>query len=153
VGRARERVKSSEVSRGVCAGHWRGSKKGSWARGRASWPRNPTTCVSAHSPVHGESGEGGIDKAGPQRKERKGDTRGQRLGTGEPGPRDRERERTGEGNWRRQVGPTGQRAREGGCTRGRTAADRRGPPVRRRGRAAWLGLVGWFRLLSPFLFL
>jgi hypothetical protein len=29
MGRARERVKSSEVRRGVCAGHWRGSKKGS----------------------------------------------------------------------------------------------------------------------------
>jgi hypothetical protein len=92
VGRARERVKSSEVSRGVCAGHWRGSKKESWARGRASWPRNPATCVSAQSPVHGKSGEGGIDKAGPRRKERKWDAWGQRLGTGEPGPQDRERE-------------------------------------------------------------
>jgi hypothetical protein len=28
VGRARERVKLSEMRRGVCAGHWRGSKKG-----------------------------------------------------------------------------------------------------------------------------
>jgi hypothetical protein len=28
VGRARERVKSSEMRQGVCAGHWRGSKKG-----------------------------------------------------------------------------------------------------------------------------
>jgi hypothetical protein len=28
VGRAREMVKLSEMSRGVCAGHWRGSKKG-----------------------------------------------------------------------------------------------------------------------------
>jgi hypothetical protein len=27
-GRAGERVKSSEMRRGVCAGHWRGSKKG-----------------------------------------------------------------------------------------------------------------------------
>jgi hypothetical protein len=48
-----------------------------------------------------------------------------------------ERERTGEGSWRRQVGPTGQRAREGGRARGK-----RSPPVMRRGRAAWLGLVG-----------
>jgi hypothetical protein len=92
VGRERERVKSSEVSRGVCVGHWRGSKKGSWARGRASWPRNPATCVSAQSSFHGKSEEGGIDKAGPRYKERKWDARGQRLGTGEPGPRDRERE-------------------------------------------------------------
>jgi hypothetical protein len=46
----------------------------------------------------------------------------------------------GEENWCRQAGPTGQRAREGGRTRGRTAADRRGPPVRRRRRAgAWPG--------------
>jgi hypothetical protein len=65
VGRARERVKSSEVRQGVCVGHWRGSKKGSWARGRASWPRNPATCASAHSPVHSESGEGGSDREGP----------------------------------------------------------------------------------------
>jgi hypothetical protein len=34
---------------------------------------------------------------------------------------ERERERAGEVNWRRQIGPTGQRAREGGRARGRTA--------------------------------
>jgi hypothetical protein len=28
VSRARERVKLSEMRRGACAGHWRGSKKG-----------------------------------------------------------------------------------------------------------------------------
>jgi hypothetical protein len=116
--------------------------------------------------VHGERGGGGTDKAGPRRRERrKGDARGQRLGTGEPGPRDRERERAGEENHRRQVGPTGQRAREGGRARGITAADRRGPPVRRHGRAgAWPGWAKWagwvafpfsFSLdfLIPFLFL
>jgi hypothetical protein len=65
---------------------------------------------------------------------------------------ERERERTGEGNWRRQVGPTRQRAREGGRARGRTAADRRGPPVRRRGRAAWLGLVGRLGCFLLFFF-
>jgi hypothetical protein len=92
MGKARDRAKLSEMRRGVCARHWRGSKKWSWARGRASWLRNPVTCASAHSSVHGESGEGGTDKAGPRRRERKGDARGQWLGTGEPGPRDRERE-------------------------------------------------------------
>jgi hypothetical protein len=51
VGRARERVKLSEMRQGVCAGHWRGSKKGA---GRASWPRNLATCASAHAPVHGK---------------------------------------------------------------------------------------------------
>jgi hypothetical protein len=76
VGRARERVKLSEMRQGVCTGHGRGSKKGSWARGRASWPRNPATCVSAHSPVHGESGEGGTNKAGPWRREREKRMRG-----------------------------------------------------------------------------
>jgi hypothetical protein len=49
------------------------------------------TCASVHSPIHGESGEGRTDKAGPRRRERKGDARGQRLGTGELDPRDRER--------------------------------------------------------------
>jgi hypothetical protein len=154
VGRARERVKSSEVRRGVCARHWWGSKKGSWARGRASWLRNPTTCVSAHAPVHGGRGEGETDRADPRRRERKRDTRGQQLGTGEPGPRDRERERerTGKGNWHRQVGPTGQRASEGGRARGRTVADRRGPPVRWRGHAAWLGLVARLGCFLLFFF-
>jgi hypothetical protein len=34
VGRARERVKSSEMRRGVCVGHWRASKKGAGRVGR-----------------------------------------------------------------------------------------------------------------------
>jgi hypothetical protein len=66
---------------------------------------------------------------------------------------ERERERMGEENWHRQVGPTRQRAREGGRARGRTAADRQGPPVRRRGRAAWLGLVGRLGCFLLFFFL
>jgi hypothetical protein len=49
-------------------------------------------CVSAHALVHGGREEGGTDKAGPRRRERKEDTRGQRLGGDEPVPRDRERE-------------------------------------------------------------
>jgi hypothetical protein len=119
-----------------------------------SWPRNPATCGSAHAPVHGEHGGGGIDRAGPRRREReKRDTRGNGSAPGDLGPRDRERERAGEGNWRRQVSPTRQRAREGGRAQGRTAVDRRGPPVRRRGRAAWLDLLGPAGLLSLFLFL
>jgi hypothetical protein len=43
VSRARERVKLSEMKRGVCAGHWRGSKKGAGRmdgrRGREIWRR------------------------------------------------------------------------------------------------------------------
>jgi hypothetical protein len=88
-------------------------------------------------PVHGERGGGGTDRAGPRRRERRKGRAGQRLDDWRSGPaRQRERECAGERNWRRQIGPTGQRVREGGCARGRTAADRRGPPVRRRGRAA-----------------
>jgi hypothetical protein len=130
-------------------------------RGQASWPRNPATCVSAHALVHGRRGEGESDKAGPRRRERKGDARGQRLGTGEPGPQNRERERAGEVTGADRLGPLGNE-RERGLARARTVVDRRGPPVRRRGRAAWLGLVGRlgcfhfpFSLdfLIPFLFL
>jgi hypothetical protein len=91
-------------------------------------------CASAHMPVHGERRGGGTDRAGPRRRERRKGARGNDSATGEPGPRDRERERVGEGNWRRQIGPTGQRARDGGHARARTTADRRGPPARRRGR-------------------
>jgi hypothetical protein len=96
------------MRRGVCAGHWQGSKKGSWARGRASWPRNPATCVSAGKAeltrqAHGTEREKGTHGAtARQLANRARET-------------ESERERAGEGNWRRQVGPTEQRAREGGC--------------------------------------
>jgi hypothetical protein len=103
MGRARETAKLSGMRRGVCAGHWRGSKKGSWACGRASWPRNPATCASAHSPVHGESGEGVTDKAGPRRRERKGDARGATARHWRTRPV-RQRERA---NGRRKLAPTG----------------------------------------------
>jgi hypothetical protein len=122
------------------------------------------TCASAHAPVHSERGRGGTNRAGPRQREREREreergARGNGSATGDPGPRDRERERekeresAREKNWRRQISPTGQRAREGGRARGRTAADRRGPLVRRRGRVAWLGRLGPARLLYPFLFL
>jgi hypothetical protein len=104
-------------------------------------------------PVHGEREEGGTDKTGPRRRERKRGRAWQWLGNWQTGPvRQRQRERTREGNWRRQVGPTGQRAREGGRARGRIVADWRGPPVRRRGRAAWLGLVGRLGCFPLFFF-
>jgi hypothetical protein len=107
-----------------------------------------------HAPVHGERGGGRTDRAGPRHRERRKGVRGataRRLviwarETGREGAR-------GEENCRRQAGPTRQRAREGGRGRGRIVADRRGPPVRRRGRAALLSRLGWFGLLSLFLFL
>jgi hypothetical protein len=57
----------------------------------ASWPRNLATCASAHAPVHGERGGGETDRAGPRRREREGDARGNDSATSEPGPRGRER--------------------------------------------------------------
>ena len=116
------------------------------------------TCASAHAPVHGERGGGGTDRAGPRRRERRKGVRGataRRLAI-RARETERERERAGEENWRQQIGPTGQRAREGGRAGGRAAADRRGPPVRRHGHAAWLGCISFFfslDFLIPFLFL
>jgi hypothetical protein len=100
-------------------------------------------CASAHSPVNGGRGEGGSDRAGPWCRERKGDARGNDSATGEPGPRDREREegRAGEETGADRLAPLG-REREGGRGGGRAATDRQGLPVRRRGRAVWLGWLG-----------
>src|SRR5699024_30301 len=67
--------------------------------------------------------------------------------------RARETEREG-ANGRRKLAPTGWphwAGREGAHERG-TTADRRGPTVRRRGRAAWLGLVGRLRCFLLFFF-
>jgi hypothetical protein len=91
------------------------------------------TCTSVHALVHGERGEGETDREGPQQRERKGGARAtaQRLAA-----RARETERE-EGRAReRQLAPTGrpqwaERERVGE----KAAADRRGPPVRQRGRA------------------
>jgi hypothetical protein len=64
--------------------------------------------VSAHAPVHGERGGGETDRAGPQRRERRKGRAGQWLGDWRSGPvRQRERERAGEENRCRQVGPSG----------------------------------------------
>jgi hypothetical protein len=139
VGRARQRVKLCEMRRGVCAGHWWGSKKGAGRvggrRGREIRRRaRVRTCRSTAS-VEGAELTG--QAHGAEREER-----GARGNSWRYGPaRQRERERVGEGNWRRQIGPTGQRAREGGRARGRTTADRWGPPVRRRGHAG--ARPGW----------
>jgi hypothetical protein len=110
--------------------------------------------VPTHTLVHGERGGGGTDRAGPRRRERIGDTRGNDSTTGGPGPRDRERERerTGKKTGADRLAPSGsERGREGARERG-TAADRRGPPVKRRGhtgaRPGWaeLGRLGRFPL-------
>jgi hypothetical protein len=141
----------SEMRRGVCVGHWRGSKKGAGRMGgrRGREIRRRARVRTRRSMASVEGAKLTRLAHGAEREER--GVRDNGSATGDPSLRDRERERerAGEENWRRQVGPTRQRAREGGRTRGRTAADRRGPPVWRRGRAARLGLVG---RLGCFLF-
>jgi hypothetical protein len=95
------------------------------------------TCTSAHTLVHAEHGEGRTDRDGPRRRERRGTggAMAQRLANWAHGT---ERE---EGRARaKQLAPTGrpQRAEsERGRVRARekAAADRRGLPVWRRGRA------------------
>jgi hypothetical protein len=74
------------------------------------------TCTSAHAPVHGVRGEGGSDKEGPWRRERKGDAQvnGSALANQ---ARETQIERTDEGNWRRQVGLACQAERVRGRTR------------------------------------
>jgi hypothetical protein len=62
------------------------------------------TCASAHLPVHDKRREGGTDREGPQRRERKGDARGNGSATGEPSPRGRERR----GSRVKKPAPTGQ---------------------------------------------
>jgi hypothetical protein len=62
-----------EMRRGVSAGTGGALRRElGWARGQASWPRNPATCASAHTLVHGERGEGETDMEDPRRSERRG---------------------------------------------------------------------------------
>jgi hypothetical protein len=75
VGKARERAKLCKMRRESECGLWRGSKRELGARGWASWPRILASCASAHAPVHGEGEEGGTDREGPRRRERKGGAR------------------------------------------------------------------------------
>jgi hypothetical protein len=77
VSRARERVKLCEMRRGVCAGHWRGSKKGV---GRVRTRRS--TASAERAELTGQA-------HGAEREER--GARGNGSATGDPGPRDRER--------------------------------------------------------------
>jgi hypothetical protein len=154
VSRARARVKLSEMRRGVCAGHWRGSKKGAGHMGGRCGReiRRHARVRTRRSTTSAEGAELTGQAHGAEREER--GARGNGSATGDPVPRDkeRERERASEGNLHRHIGPTGQRARDGGRARGKTAAHRRGPPVRRRGRAAWLGLVGRLGCFLLFFF-
>jgi hypothetical protein len=153
--RARERVKLREMRRGVCAGHWRGSKKGAGRVGgrHGQEIRRRARVRTRRSTASAEGAEQTGQAHGVEREER--GARGNSSVTGDSGPRDRERERerAGEVTGTDRSAPAG---REGESERARErgyAADRRGPPVRRRGHAAWLGQLGPSGLLYPFLFL
>jgi hypothetical protein len=122
-----------------------GGRRGREIRGRARVGTRRSTASAEGAELTGQAYDAEREERGAW---------GNGLATDDPGPRDRERERerAGKGNWRRQIGPTGQRAREGGRARGKTAADRRGPPVRRRGRATALGLEGRLGYFPFFFF-
>jgi hypothetical protein len=91
VGRARERVKLSEMRRGVCAGHWRGSKKGAGRVGgrRGREIRRRARVRTRRSTANAEGAELTGQAHGVEREDR--GARGNGSTTGDPGPRDRER--------------------------------------------------------------
>jgi hypothetical protein len=131
------------MRRGVSAGHWPGSKKGAGCMGGRHGRgirRCARVCTRRSTASEGKA-ELTRQAHSVEREKRTSEATARQLAN-RARETEREGEHMGEGNWRRQVGPTGQRARAGGRVRGKTAADRRGPPVRRRRRAAWLGLVG-----------
>jgi hypothetical protein len=154
VGKTRERAKLREMRRGVSAGHWWGSKKGAGHVGerRGREIRRRARVRTRRSTARARKAE--LTRQAHDAEREKGTCGGNDSAVANQAretERERERECAGEENRRRQVGPTGQRAREGRRARERAATDRRGPPVRRRGRAAWLGRAGPAGLLSPFL--
>jgi hypothetical protein len=102
--------------------------------GEGTWPENMRTWVRPRRGIVGER-LGTADRWGRRDRERS-ERAGERNGTDRPGPRGSERER-------------GERGRVG------VGADRRGRPVRHRGRAgarAWAGLSGpvWDEIGFPF---
>jgi hypothetical protein len=135
-------------------GHWRGSKKGAGRVGgrRGREIRRRARVRTRWSTASAKKAE--LTGLAHDTEREKGDARGNDSATSEPGPRGREREGARE---RRKLAPTDRphwAASERGRARarGRTAANRRGAPVRRRGRAAWLGLVGRLGCFLLFFF-
>jgi hypothetical protein len=150
---AREGEATRNEVRGVRTGHWRGYMKGAGRVGgrRGRETRRRARVRTCRSTVSAEkAGLTGLAH-GAEGEER--GARGNGLATGETDLRDREREHTGKGNWHRQIGPTGQRARE--RVRGRGELPLTGGIRLSGGAGARLGWdeLGWFGLLSPFLFL
>jgi hypothetical protein len=100
--RTRERARVCEMRRGASAGHWWGYKKGvghvGGRRGRET--RRRARVRTRRSPASAKKAELTRQAHGTERE--KEDARGQHLGNGEPGPRDRVR-----ANGRRKLAPTG----------------------------------------------
>jgi hypothetical protein len=135
-GRARERVKLREKRRGVCTGHWRGFMKGTGHvdERRGQETRRRARVRTRRSTASAKGAELTGLAHGTEREER--GAWGNGSATGDSGPQDREKESArAKENWRRQISPSGQRARE-----------------RARGRGE-LPLSGPTGLLSLFLFL
>jgi hypothetical protein len=84
----------------VCTGHWQGSKKGvgrvGGRRGRETRRRARVRTRRSTAGAKGAELTGRVH--GAEREER--GMQGNGSTTGDLGPRDRERERAGEGNWR-----------------------------------------------------
>jgi hypothetical protein len=153
MGRARERVKPSEMRRGVCAGHLRGSKKGGGRvggrRGRETRRRAQVRTrrftaragkVELTRQVHGAEREkgscGGNDSALVNRARETESERAKETGADRLAPLGSEREREG--------------ACEGELPLTSGVRLSGGAGARARGLA---GLSGPTALLSPFLFL
>jgi hypothetical protein len=106
------------------AGFKRGARARTWPENARSWAR-PQREIMGERLETADSGDGGTERGGAGARER--------TNTDKSGPRDREREREG-----------GRRAR--------VSANRRDPPVKRRGHARGLGEMGRLGLKWPFLF-
>jgi hypothetical protein len=110
------------MRQGASAEHWRGSKKGAHVGGRHGREiRRRARVRTRWSTASAKGAELTGLAHGAEREKR--NAWGNGSTTGDPGPQDREREHAGVGNWHRQVGPTGKRARERARAGERTAAD------------------------------
>jgi hypothetical protein len=122
-------------------------------------------CTSAHALVHGGRGEGGSDREGPWRRERKGDTRGNdSVVANRAREIERESQRTKETGADRLVPLGSERARESGRSGSRRQVGLACQADRARGRGrtrAGLNGLPWVELafpiflefLMPFLFI
>jgi hypothetical protein len=166
VGRARERVKLSEMRQGVCTGHKQGSKKGAGRVGghRVREIRRRARVHTRRSTASTEGAELTGQADGAEREER--GARGNDSAIGDPGPRDRERgsERAKETGADRLAPLSSEREREGvregelPLTGGVRLSGGAGARARDLAGPTWVGSAAfpfYFSLdfLIPFLFL